>query len=132
MRVYDSTSMLNTLTLSFLCLCRRLHNTIQELKGNIRVFARIRPALSSSSSNSDAAVDATQYAATQGLTVQLPDNDPEKRKLILFGPARETVSGSKGELKSYDFQVCLVCKHMCSIGSNLCNSVRLFVSALGA
>eukprot|EP00953_Heterococcus_sp_UTEX-ZZ885_P023221 12774-Heterococcus_DN1.PRE.1 len=84
---------------------RRLHNTIQELKGNIRVFARIRPALGSSSgSSSDAAVDAAQYAATQGLTVQLPDNDPEKRKLLLFGTARETVSGSKGELKSYDFQ----------------------------
>jgi hypothetical protein len=73
------------------------------------VFARIRPALGSSSgSNSDAAADAAQYAATQGLTVQLPDNDPEKRKLTLLGPARETVSGSKGELKSYDFQVSVV------------------------
>jgi hypothetical protein len=72
------------------------------------VFARIRPALGSSSSYGDAAVDAAQYTATQGLTVQLPDNGPEKRKLILFGPARETVSGSKGELKSYDFQVSVV------------------------
>jgi Microtubule binding len=98
--------MLNACIVMRVCACRRLHNTIQELKGNIRVFARIRPALGNSNSSSDAAVDVTQYAATQGLTVQLPDNDPEKRKLILFGPARETVSGSKGELKCYDFQVC--------------------------
>ncbi|KAK8843321.1 hypothetical protein IAR55_006976 [Kwoniella newhampshirensis] len=33
---------------------RKLHNQVQELKGNIRVFARVRPALSHESSSTDA------------------------------------------------------------------------------
>ncbi|KAG5179634.1 putative kinesin family protein [Tribonema minus] len=82
---------------------RRLHNTIQELKGNIRVFARVRPLLEASTDTTAEAEDA-DYAATGGLTLAIPSNDPEHRRLTLLGPARDTVVGDRGEAKSWDFQ----------------------------
>ncbi|ORY33143.1 P-loop containing nucleoside triphosphate hydrolase protein [Naematelia encephala] len=38
---------------------RKLHNQVQELKGNIRVFARVRPALAHESDSPDALADIT-------------------------------------------------------------------------
>ena len=49
---------------------RRLHNTIQELKGNIRVFCRVRPVLPSE-------IQANLNRSTNG---GLPSDDPEALK----------------------------------------------------
>ncbi|XP_058474277.1 kinesin-like protein KIFC1 isoform X1 [Solea solea] len=64
---------------------RRLHNTIQELKGNIRVFCRVRPLL------------------TGGLTkhIQLPACD---NKLITLAKTEESHTGKTADTqKNYNF-----------------------------
>lgn len=60
---------------------RKLHNEVQELKGNIRVFCRVRPPL-----ESDATADVTQ--------IEYPDYDFEAQKILLTGPS-ETAMGEK-------------------------------------
>lgn len=62
---------------------RKLHNQIQELKGNIRVFCRVRPALVSPTSSSPPRIAELGY----------PDEKEEGRELVVTGPARETLTG---------------------------------------
>ncbi|TRY94787.1 hypothetical protein DNTS_035658 [Danionella cerebrum] len=65
---------------------RKLHNTIQELKGNIRVFCRVRPLLSG---NSDI------------LHIQLPAND---NKALTLAKMEESHTGRTVDTqKSYNF-----------------------------
>jgi len=65
---------------------RRLHNTIQELKGNIRVFCRVRPVL-----------DASQ----QPEHIQLQPHDP---KALTLAKTEESHTGKTADTqKSYSF-----------------------------
>lgn len=64
---------------------RRLHNTILELKGNVRVFCRVRPTAGSS---------AEESAAPQSLAVSLPEQgDMAGRALELEAPAAGNATG---------------------------------------
>ncbi|CAB16597.1 Kinesin-like protein [Schizosaccharomyces pombe] len=71
---------------------RKLHNDIQELKGNIRVFCRVRPLLPSEES---------EYCIADVL--QFPDKDAlEPQKLILKGPNVESSLGHTYD-RNYEF-----------------------------
>ncbi|XP_038581429.1 kinesin-like protein KIFC1 [Micropterus salmoides] len=64
---------------------RRLHNTIQELKGNIRVFCRVRPLVDGSTSNH----------------IQVPAND---LKTITLAKTEESHTGKTADTqKNYNF-----------------------------
>lgn len=67
---------------------RDLHNTIQELKGNIRVFCRVRPMLSSEESQRSCAFSFGQ----------------DERELVIESTsANESVCGTKKATPRYDF-----------------------------
>lgn len=59
---------------------RRLHNQVQELKGNIRVFCRVRPALGAETE--------------QTAKITFPDTDDESKELVVTGPERESALGN--------------------------------------
>jgi kinesin family protein C1 len=68
---------------------RRVHNKLQELKGNIRVFCRIRPRLKSELQEEE-------------LYVQVPDNDEVKQEIEV-----QDIKGrpsSTGLVKKYNFK----------------------------
>ncbi|KAF8935552.1 kinesin-like nuclear fusion protein [Haplosporangium gracile] len=69
---------------------RRLHNTIQELKGNIRVFCRVRPVSSSVNGSKNETVTAS---------IRYPDIEGRQ---IEFAHATETATGSQ-VAKAYPF-----------------------------
>ncbi|KAI7821158.1 P-loop containing nucleoside triphosphate hydrolase protein [Gamsiella multidivaricata] len=69
---------------------RRLHNTIQELKGNIRVFCRVRPVSDSPSASRN---------ETTAALIKYPD--PEGRE-IEFAQSIESATGSQTQ-KTYPF-----------------------------
>jgi kinesin family member C1 len=78
---------------------RQLHNTIQELKGNIRVYCRMRPVLPSDKSDNDSSAseeDIEHYS--------FPD-DTDKRSLELVGPDSKSVDGSsvQGSTQAFEF-----------------------------
>ena len=60
---------------------RKLHNQVQELKGNIRVFCRVRPALES---------DAAQEVAR----IAFPDTGADSKEVEIFGPDEKSSLGS--------------------------------------
>ncbi|XP_078591975.1 kinesin-like protein KIFC1 isoform X2 [Branchiostoma floridae x Branchiostoma japonicum] len=66
---------------------RVLHNTIQELKGNIRVFARLRPMLPTEGANSDGIDDIPHFAWYDGNVLELDK--------AMDGDPNETMSGLK-------------------------------------
>ncbi|KAF9146428.1 kinesin-like nuclear fusion protein [Linnemannia schmuckeri] len=69
---------------------RRLHNTIQELKGNIRVFCRVRPVSSSvNGSKNETATASIRYPDIEGRQIE-------------FAHATETATGSQ-VAKAYPF-----------------------------
>ncbi|KAF9325430.1 kinesin-like nuclear fusion protein [Podila minutissima] len=70
---------------------RRLHNTIQELKGNIRVFCRVRPVTSN---------EGASKAETTTAAITFPD--PEGGKQIEFAHSKESARGAQ-IAKSYPF-----------------------------
>jgi kinesin family protein C1 len=59
---------------------RKLHNQVQELKGNIRVFARVRPTLGS---EADEAADIT-----------FPDHDEDSKAVMIKGPETKSALGN--------------------------------------
>lgn len=75
---------------------RKLHNKMQELKGNIRVFCRVRPPLSSE--------------IEEVVEVQVPDNDEEEQEIVLKDPKPISASShygnpqSSSNQKNYGFQ----------------------------
>ena len=60
---------------------RKLHNQVQELKGNIRVFCRVRPSLDSDST------DATAH-------VSYPDQEIDAKELEVMGPEEKSSLGN--------------------------------------
>lgn len=57
---------------------RKLHNQVQELKGNIRVFCRIRPSLESDS---------------EPARIAYPDQDSDSREVEVLGPPEKSSLG---------------------------------------
>jgi len=59
---------------------RKLHNQVQELKGNIRVFCRVRPTL-------DAEAD-------EAAKILYPDCDEDSKELTVMGPEQKSALGN--------------------------------------
>lgn len=59
---------------------RKLHNQVQELKGNIRVFCRVRPSLESDPIDSSA-------------RISYPDNDSDSKEVEVLGPEEKNSLG---------------------------------------
>ncbi|KIY02206.1 uncharacterized protein Z520_02344 [Fonsecaea multimorphosa CBS 102226] len=68
---------------------RKLHNQVQELKGNIRVFCRVRPTNES-------------QAAEETAKITFPESDEEVRDIEIKGP-EETNSLGKVTTKTHQF-----------------------------
>lgn len=60
---------------------RKLHNQVQELKGNIRVFCRVRPSLSSE-------------PVTEIAPMQYPDDCEEAKEINVMGPEERSSLGT--------------------------------------
>ncbi|PGH15208.1 hypothetical protein AJ79_02573 [Helicocarpus griseus UAMH5409] len=60
---------------------RKLHNQVQELKGNIRVFCRVRPLL-----DSEPAEDAAR--------IEFPDSESDSREISVLGPEEKSSLGN--------------------------------------
>ena len=60
---------------------RKLHNQVQELKGNIRVFCRVRPSLNDE--------DPSEMAP-----IQYPDESEESKEINLVGPEEKSSLGT--------------------------------------
>ncbi|RAL13866.1 putative kinesin family protein (KlpA) [Aspergillus homomorphus CBS 101889] len=60
---------------------RKLHNQVQELKGNIRVFCRVRPSLPSD-------------PVTQVAQIQYPDEAEDCKEIAVLGPEEKSSLGS--------------------------------------
>jgi kinesin family protein C1 len=60
---------------------RKLHNQVQELKGNIRVFCRVRPPLNSEPSSAIA-------------TMQYPDESEDAKEINIMGPEEKNSLGT--------------------------------------
>lgn len=61
---------------------RKLHNQVQELKGNIRVFCRVRPSLTSDGDEVDAA------------KISFPDVDSDCKEVMVLGPEQKSALGN--------------------------------------
>ena len=76
---------------------RKLHNEVQELKGNIRVFTRVRP-------NKQPAAEGE--ASPEGAAIvqpAMPEPGTLCTALNLAGEARTAVDGTAGKAKTYSF-----------------------------
>ena len=60
---------------------RKLHNQVQELKGNIRVFCRVRPSLESEPSD-------------QAAKIAFPDSEQESKEVEILGPEEKSSLGT--------------------------------------
>ena len=68
---------------------RSLHNQVVEMRGNIRVYCRIRPLLAHETQSSEP-------------VYSLPSSDG--RELVLHGEGRKSADGCTTKLKSWDFK----------------------------
>lgn len=59
---------------------RKLHNQVQELKGNIRVFCRVRPTLASTE--------------TGPAKIEFPDTDTDSKEVVIQGPEQRSALGN--------------------------------------
>lgn len=60
---------------------RKLHNQVQELKGNIRVFCRVRPSLSSEPAN-------------EAARIMYPDTGKDSKEVEILGPEEKSSLGN--------------------------------------
>lgn len=72
---------------------RKLHNEIQELKGNIRVFCRVRPKASDSTATPEGVHD----------PVTFPADDPDRKQLRFNGEVKKSVDGRSQQQKQWEF-----------------------------
>jgi kinesin family protein C1 len=83
---------------------RRLHNMVQELKGNIRVFARVRPPLASDFSSSNPEDHADALAR-----VEFPDKRDHK-EIALTSYSESATGQERKETWRFTFdRVCVLC-----------------------
>lgn len=68
---------------------RKLHNQVQELKGNIRVFCRVRPNLGAEPPGDTA-------------TIQFPDSEEDSKEITVLGPEEKSSLGNV-TTKNYSF-----------------------------
>jgi kinesin family protein C1 len=69
---------------------RKLHNQVQELKGNIRVFARVRPTLGTDEEES--------------AKIAFPDDKEDSKEIVLKGPETKSALGKETSAKhSFSF-----------------------------
>jgi len=69
---------------------RELRNTILELKGNIRVFARVRPS--------------QPHEAEAAKAFSFPEDDPEQQHITILTEGKEGVDGRQTPPKPFDFK----------------------------
>jgi kinesin family protein C1 len=81
---------------------RKLHNTIQELKGNIRVFCRVRPMLASDVSGANAAVDVARAKEEQKADMDFPDRC-DHREIVLHGASENVMGQERKETWNFAF-----------------------------
>lgn len=74
---------------------RMLHNQIQELKGNIRVFCRVRPSLSN---------DSPAATTDENIPVYNFPSNSDNRNLDISFNTGVSVSGKAGQAKKMSFQ----------------------------
>jgi kinesin family member C1 len=82
---------------------RRLHNMVQELKGNIRVFARVRPLLSSDVSDPDD--EETRKAALANMS--FPDLR-DHREIVLCSTGESATGQERKEAWNFSFDRVIV------------------------
>ncbi|CAI8020879.1 Kinesin-like protein KIN-14N [Geodia barretti] len=129
---------------------RKLHNTIQELKGNIRVFCRMRPLLhcelnNSALDGSTASTDTTSICCTSvgsqpvikgdrgSFLIEFPDKEKECRKIsIHFSPHKVDGHTSKRSTRTqqYEFEFDRVFGPDCSQEAVFSEISQLVQSAL--
>eukprot|EP00824_Muranothrix_gubernata_P016118 TRINITY_DN3353_c0_g1_i1.p1 TRINITY_DN3353_c0_g1~~TRINITY_DN3353_c0_g1_i1.p1 ORF type:complete len:481 (+),score=113.46 TRINITY_DN3353_c0_g1_i1:25-1443(+) len=74
---------------------RKLHNAIQELKGNIRVYCRIRPVLSSEKEKAG--------SEQESVTYHYPGGGRDPKTLEITAPPEASTTGGKEQSKQWDF-----------------------------
>jgi kinesin family protein C1 len=129
---------------------RKLHNTIQELKGNIRVFCRMRPllhcelnnsALDDSTANTDTTSSCCTSVGSQAVIkgdkgsflIEFPDEEKECRKIsIHFSPHKVDGHTSKKSTRpqQYEFEFDRVFGPECSQEAVFSEISQLVQSAL--
>jgi kinesin family protein C1 len=77
---------------------RRLHNMVQELKGNIRVFARVRPLLPSDAPDADD--EKARMAALANMT--FPDAR-DHREIVLSSTSESATGQERKEAWNFSF-----------------------------
>eukprot|EP01135_Chromosphaera_perkinsii_P001871 Nk52_evm20s212 gene=Nk52_evmTU20s212 len=85
---------------------RQLHNTIQELKGNIRVYCRVRPFLKKELvvKNESVDMESEEYKKKQCLVESFSFPDPDKRSLQIHTQNDDNFSGKMvGKTVSFKF-----------------------------
>jgi kinesin family protein C1 len=77
---------------------RRLHNMVQELKGNIRVFARVRPLLSS-----DISCTSDEKARKEALANMLFPDARDHREIVLNSTSESATGQERKETWNFSF-----------------------------
>jgi kinesin family protein C1 len=68
---------------------RKLHNQVQELKGNIRVMCRVRP---------------THDSETDPAKIGFPDDDTDSKEVAIQGPEKQSAMGKvSSDMHAYSF-----------------------------
>lgn len=80
---------------------RKLHNLVQELKGNIRVFARVRPVLSSDLPD-DIDPTATEYLDSLKASMTFPDQRDNK-EIVLHSTSESATGQERKEVWQFGF-----------------------------
>ena len=78
---------------------RKLHNMVQELKGNIRVFCRVRPLLPSDISGAEDQERARQEAMAD---IAFPDTRDHK-EIVLYSASENAMGQERKETWNFGF-----------------------------
>ena len=93
---------------------RRLHNMVQELKGNIRVFCRVRPVLpsdlpsgplasSSGSAKGGARSEDTEQARDEAMAAIVYPDKRDHREIVLSASSESATGQERKEMWNFTF-----------------------------